>query len=644
MVKYTSVQYAFTAGVLDNSTVSRPDLDAYFSGALVLNNVLPLPLGGVKTRPGMEFVADVSGIATVATSKLISFVNEHGVKFVVVLTSATATIIDANDGSVMATLFPPSGGFDVDNTNWVQTLDTLILTRATGLPTRIAQKSSGWVWEDLPIKKDQYPMMVKGSGGGAKIKSSDITGSVTLSTTTRVFSGYAVGDYFRGNGGFGKITAIGDGNTSAVVDLIDGFDSTSEFKVWSIETPSWSTKKGYPNAVCLLQGRLFFGGSTAQPDTLWGSKSGDYFNFSATARNLPDDGVSTSLDAERAVQIKHIYGTKQLFVFTTAGLFVCSAVGSKGGITPSSFVFPRYTNDIVSNVRVAELDGAVVFTKVAENNQSAIFEVGYQGDADMASVSLTTLAGRKIKNPTCLAVANNFDNTQLLYAVLADGTMGVFHSNRGQNISAWTTLSTTGAILQVASGGGSVWILAKRNIGKQDKYFIEKISQNHHMDSAKKLTNNPASATISVNHLSGEQVRVITDSVDMGLHTVQANGQVKLSSPIINCEVGFDFDWLVKTMPIVVVSSQGKQYTHKLRLRTVSAQIEDAVVLSVNNEVKIFTEFDTHRFDTTAVRFTGRAETFHSTTLNDTVEVKVFGTGIDGLSLFALTAEVSKGS
>ena len=42
---------------------------------------------------------------------------------------------------------------------------------------------------------------------------------------------------------------------------------------------SYSAIRGFPAAVTFHQNRLWFGGTLAQPDGIWGSKSGQYYNF-----------------------------------------------------------------------------------------------------------------------------------------------------------------------------------------------------------------------------------------------------------------------------------------------------------------------------------------------------------------------------
>jgi hypothetical protein len=57
--KQYKVQSAFNSGVLDTRLLARIDTKQYFNGMSVGDNVLCLPQGGVKRRPGMNFIDDI---------------------------------------------------------------------------------------------------------------------------------------------------------------------------------------------------------------------------------------------------------------------------------------------------------------------------------------------------------------------------------------------------------------------------------------------------------------------------------------------------------------------------------------------------------------------------------------------------------
>lgn len=64
MPKVHYIQTSFTAGVLDPRMAGRTDIRQYYQGMSIGRNVLPVPLGGAKRRPGLKYVATLPGTQT----------------------------------------------------------------------------------------------------------------------------------------------------------------------------------------------------------------------------------------------------------------------------------------------------------------------------------------------------------------------------------------------------------------------------------------------------------------------------------------------------------------------------------------------------------------------------------------------------
>jgi len=64
MPKFTTIQQRFTQGELDPSMLGREDIDQYFGALSTAKNILTLPQGGFKRRPGLEHIDRVLGNIT----------------------------------------------------------------------------------------------------------------------------------------------------------------------------------------------------------------------------------------------------------------------------------------------------------------------------------------------------------------------------------------------------------------------------------------------------------------------------------------------------------------------------------------------------------------------------------------------------
>ena len=61
MPRFTTIQQRFTQGELDPSMVARDDVDQYYGALATAKNILTLPQGGFKRRPGLEHIDRVLG-------------------------------------------------------------------------------------------------------------------------------------------------------------------------------------------------------------------------------------------------------------------------------------------------------------------------------------------------------------------------------------------------------------------------------------------------------------------------------------------------------------------------------------------------------------------------------------------------------
>ena len=64
MPKSRVIDYRFTRGELDPKLNGRADLDQYYSTGKTLQNILPLPQGGVTRRPGLEYIDEAKRVLT----------------------------------------------------------------------------------------------------------------------------------------------------------------------------------------------------------------------------------------------------------------------------------------------------------------------------------------------------------------------------------------------------------------------------------------------------------------------------------------------------------------------------------------------------------------------------------------------------
>jgi len=83
---------------------------------------------------------------------------------------------------------------------------------------------------------------------------------------------------------------------------------------------SYSSLRGYPAAVGFHENRLWFGGTLAQPDTVWASKSGLYYNFDI-GEAADDDSLELVMSIGEVATIRHFVSNRDIHIFTAGSEF-----------------------------------------------------------------------------------------------------------------------------------------------------------------------------------------------------------------------------------------------------------------------------------------------------------------------------------
>ncbi len=124
-----------------------------------------------------------------------------------------------------------------------------------------------------------------------------------------------------------KITAVG-GPTSATVDWVQSLDTTAAGTVAA--TTKWteaafSSVQGWPSAVAFFQGRIWYGGTDARKQTVWGSAIDDFGNFGTSVPNvLASDGVQYTISAVEQNKIRWLMPNNDLLVGTVGSEYSIS--------------------------------------------------------------------------------------------------------------------------------------------------------------------------------------------------------------------------------------------------------------------------------------------------------------------------------
>jgi hypothetical protein len=480
MPQAVASQTTFSAGELDPRLVSRHDYENYYKGAETLTNVVCLGQGGVKRRQGLRHIHELN-------EPIVRFVEfEFNITQTYLLVFAPLKMYIFKDGVLqtdineltpnplpyLVTTYTAS---ELPNIGWTQSADTLIVTHNDHAPRKIVRGTAHNLWaiSNLSLKYLPTYDFNKDYDSTTWKRSTTTAPKLGDSTTINVLSGNPVtdehvGGYFQGGGGKIRITAV---NTTEDGQSITGkvLQEFSELKFnggtasingedVSLEEVVWTSVHGYPGVCTFHEGRLWFSNSTQLPQTLWGSVTGDFFNFDrGSARD--DQAIDITLDTDSVNAILYLVSGQHLQIFTTGGEFHVP----DRPIKPSNIGVLRQTRfGALPSVRPINVDGASVFVQ-RNGKQVREFLFAYQENS-YNSTEINLLAPHLTNNPVSMAslTGDVINEGNYIYIVNGDGTMATFITNRAEEVQAWTKFETDGMMQDVAVVEDVVYVYVAR--------------------------------------------------------------------------------------------------------------------------------------------------------------------------------------
>lgn len=622
MAKLWQLQTSFNRGELDPQLVGRVDLAAYYAGMATARNVLALPQGGVKKRPGMEFLNE--GLGDGRTENFSFNVEQN------YLLALTALKVEIYKEGVLQTNINGSGN-DFAVTPWslaqladidyFQSADTAIVLHEDIAPQTIV-RTSDTAWAVAAASLSNIPQFDFNDGSSP---------TPTSAIQTLNFNNENEGDRFKialegilteevvfagddatnqenirvalqalintGNSGVSvstdvsldtyRVTLAGEAaDAFKLMTVTPIFTKSTTFEVLTVEITAgvsrsedtWSAARGWPRSGTFHEGRLWFGGSRSRPNAIWGSKVSDFFNFDR-GTGLDDESIEAVLDTDQVNAVEAIFSNRSLQVFTSGGEFYVPA----SPVTPSNISVKPQSNLGSKRVRPVTIDGITLFMqRTGKALNQFVFINEFQ--ANQAS-SVSVLAQHLIKNPIKLAASRGTSDTDANYVYIlnTDGTVTVFNTLIAEDVTAFTRWETDGEIKSIAVVDNTLNFLVKRVVNSVDKFFVERENDLLNTDSAIRETGLASDTLTGLGHLNTETVRVKADGAVQDDEVV-ASGQITIERTADTIEAGLDYSPEVKLMPLNVNLKNGPNAFSKKRILRAGVNIFESNGIIINGQ------------------------------------------------------------
>jgi hypothetical protein len=324
--------------------------------------------------------------------------------------------------------------------------------------------------------------------------------------------------------GFARITAFTSAKvvSATVVNELNGTSASTE---WALG--AWSDTTGYPRAVTFFQQRLWLGGTKTDPQKLWGSQIGNFYDFSGDTadRDGSVDSVSSlalEVASNRISTVEWLAGREQLVVGTGSSAFALTPTG-QSGITASNPPLVEKVSEVgCYKSQSITTDSSTLFIN---RQQNKVYELIYSFEADSLITADLTLLSEHLSEIPFKKIIRMETPDNIMWVLREDGTLVCLTYMPDQKIAGWSRITMSGEdavvkdIITLRGGYENVlYMIVERTINGSPRRYIEKLQPYFRYSNKKEAwfvqsglhLDNSKSAILTLGATSGSSVTAVT--------------------------------------------------------------------------------------------------------------------------------------
>jgi hypothetical protein len=396
--------------------------------------------------------------------------------------------------------------------------------------------------------------------------------------------------YLHSGYGWGRITAVGGGGTTAQIDVLSQLPhevSVTSTRRWAFG--EFSAVYGWPTGLAFFKERLTY----LRGRQVFHSVTGDFssFNRRDAGAVTAETAMSLTLASDKLDTIRWLAQSKALLLGsaraelalgeqTTQSVYSATNVQN----TPQT----EYGARLIRPLRVGE---SVLFVERAGHRVRDMkydFGIDRYKAEDLTVLSEHLFDGSEIAGDAEQNQRDIVDWTyqqqrdSIVWCVLSDGTLAGLVLNRERGVIAWTPhyiggpegATSVEALQSIPSPDGKtddLWMIVlrqvspgvfQRSVEYMTDYRLVKrgAAEAVHVDASVTYRGAPTSTITGLAHLNGQTVQVCADGSNHPARVV-AGGQITLDRPASLVHVGYGFASRMQTMRLEVQGGAGTSQT-----------------------------------------------------------------------------------
>lgn len=220
-------------------------------------------------------------------------------------------------------------------------------------------------------------------------------------------------------------------------------DKTFGTDIW--HEGAFSAYRGYPEAIAFYEKRLVFANTTYNPNTIWASRTDDFYNF--LTGTLDAESFKLTLDSGRLNEIKWLVPSTSLVVGTSSSEWTLGSESDDIPITPTRFALKERTTFGSNNTNPIYVEGAVLFF-MRQGRKLREWDFNYFNLE--SEVPDLTLLAEHITTGGIVSFAHQQQPNNILWMVRNDGQLLGLTYDKTQKVFAWHRHVFDGTIESIA--------------------------------------------------------------------------------------------------------------------------------------------------------------------------------------------------
>jgi len=238
-----------------------------------------------------------------------------------------------------------------------------------------------------------------------------------------------------------RITILGNSIGSG-----GGYSTIGEFQMF---TGTYSEAANYPGSVNIYEQRLVFARTDSSPQTIFGSQTGNYYNYNISSPLQDDDAYEFTVASNQVNEIQWISAVKSMLLGTSGAEWEMSSGANSNAITPTNVNISPQGNRGSDPIVPIIIGSSLLYVGRGGKN---IRDFGYSFDIDgYNGDELTVLASHLFEDREVIAWAFQRLPYSIVWLVGSDGKLLGLTYDKKQNVIAWHKHDTDGLFESVAT-------------------------------------------------------------------------------------------------------------------------------------------------------------------------------------------------